>query len=146
MRSAEERDLENILEMSKAFYATTHHARNIPLDEGSVIHLVNLLLEGGILLVAEIDEEVVGMIGGYVHPYIFNNNVMQLGEIVWYVKPEHRATRAGLLLLDCLEAAAKQNGVDYMVMMNFVDGPEVVNRAYTASGYNMTEYAWTKLL
>lgn len=146
VRSACEEDMDDILRMSKSFYDTTHHARNIPLDEESVVRLVEMLLDGGILLVAEVDHKVVGMIAGYVHPYMFNNNVMQLGEIVWYVDPEHRATRAGLLLLEELEAEARRAGVDYMVMMNFVDGPEVVNRAYTAAGYNMTEYAWTKLL
>lgn len=146
IRLATDADLEDVLSMSSEFYATTHHAKNIPLDRNSVVRLVDLLLAGGILLLAEIDDEVVGMIAGYVHPYIFNNNVMQLGEIVWYVKPEHRATKAGIALLDSLEDEARKAGVDYMVMMNFADGPEVVNRLYTAAGYNQTELAWTKLL
>jgi RimJ/RimL family protein N-acetyltransferase len=49
-------------------------------------------------VVAVLDGRVIGMLAGYVTPYYFGNDLIA-SDILWFVAPKHRGSRAGILLL-----------------------------------------------
>ena len=60
--------------------------------------------------VAEQDGRLVGMFMGYVTEYYFGRERLA-HDILWYVLPEVRGSRAGLMLLKAFEDWAKERGV-----------------------------------
>lgn len=55
------------------------------------------------------DRAKLGFIAGMVFPHSFNPSIRVLGELLWWVSPTHRKTRAGLLLLDAFVAWGDQH-------------------------------------
>lgn len=61
------------------------------------------LIEGHIMCVAHSDineQPCVGFIGGILAPHFFNPEVTVLTELFWWVTPDWRNTRTGLMLLE----------------------------------------------
>lgn len=50
----------------------------------------------------------VGAIAGILSPNLYNPKIMNLGELFWYVLPEHRQSRAGLMLLNAFKDKADE--------------------------------------
>lgn len=63
------------------------------------VELTNLMMRCKTVLIVKKDGRPAGVIGGFTSPNMFNPKFTTLVEILWYVVPEHRNTRAGLLLL-----------------------------------------------
>jgi hypothetical protein len=61
--------------------------------------LCRMLIASGTGFIAKSDGVCIGIIGGLLSPNVFNPNITTLSELIWYVIPEYRNTRAGLLLL-----------------------------------------------
>ena len=55
------------------------------------------------------DENLVGMIMGYLTPYYFGNDILATDHL-WYVDPEYRGTRVGLKLLKDFRSWAIKSG------------------------------------
>lgn len=53
-----------------------------------------------VLLVAESSAGIIGFVSGMLHQHLFNPNIIVLTETFWWVKEEHRGSRAGLVLLN----------------------------------------------
>lgn len=71
-------------------------------------HLANKMMVDGTGILALHDGRPVGAIGGVVMPHIYNPNVTVLAELLWYVLPEYRNGRAGLLLLKAFRKLADE--------------------------------------
>lgn len=146
IRQATSEDVNSILAMSKKFYPKTSYASWLPLDDESVIALINLLVDSGIMLIAEEDNKPAGMIGLAVYPFMFNANAMAAGEIVFWVEPEYRARGLGHDLLQVAEGECRKAGVDYIQMRLMADSPQQAAHLYTEHGYRLEETAWSKVL
>lgn len=59
--------------------------------------------------------ETVGFIAGYMFPHIYNPDIKTLVESFWWVRPEHRRSGAGLMLLDTYIEFGKKNA-DWVIM------------------------------
>lgn len=146
IRDAEEDDVEAIVAMSEKFYATTYYTEFAPFDADSCSHIILGLITAGTLLVAEVEGKLVGMIGVVVHPFLFNVNVVQASEIVWWLDPDYRKTNTAKMLMQAMENRAKEQYVDLMLMINLDNSPPAAKVLYTNLGYKNTENAWTKVL
>lgn len=62
----------------------------------------------GTAFVAKQGSMCVGAIGGLLVPNIFNSKLKTLAEVFWYVLPDYRNSRAGLLLLKAFEEKADE--------------------------------------
>lgn len=144
VRPATALDTERIVEMGRAFYAATHYARTVPYDETSAAALAKMLREAGILLVAEADGYVVGMIGLFVAPHPFNVAYRTANEVAFYVDHSARGGRAAFALLRAAEAEARQAGASVMQMMLMHDSPEVAVRLYEHAGFFHSETCYSK--
>ena len=99
-------------ELSDIVWAVEVAAYNSITQDAKREELVNLkrwyelgkiIDEHGIGFIAWKGEERVGMIGSLIAPNIFNPEIRTSTILVWYVLPEHRKSRASLLLFKEME-------------------------------------------
>ena len=147
IREATLGDLPRVLEMGEQFYMAAGWQTFVEWDATSVESTLAFLIdsETGCLLVADVDGEIVGMIGGMVAPHYYNFSVITGQELFWWAKPEYRG--AGGDLFDALETWAKAVGATMFTMVA-VDKfrPSVMARVYRSKGYapDSGDWHWTK--
>ena len=86
----------------------------------------------------------VGIIGGVLHPNVFNSEVMMLSEYFWYVVPEHRNGRAGAELLLAYEKAGREEAD--VLCMTLLDTTRGIEDNLIKRGYVMKERTFAKWL
>lgn len=93
-------DTEWILEQLKIFSSTYETKFSLfPKSYESAQEIIFKLIEGQIVLIAETDNsERAGFIAGVLAPHYFNQDIMTLSELFWWVEEKHRGSRAGLML------------------------------------------------
>lgn len=93
-------DIEWILEQLKIFSSTYKtKAELFPKSYETAKEVIHKIIEGQIILVAENDKgQSVGFIAGILSPHYFNQDIMTLSELFWWVDEEYRGSRAGLML------------------------------------------------
>lgn len=110
IRQATAADIDSIVNMSRKFYATTDDAAHVPFCEETVRNLSAMLADSHIMLVAENEGEIVGMLGAYVAPGMFNASVSGAHEVVWYVEEIARDLGVGRKLLQAADKERKARG------------------------------------
>lgn len=78
------------------------------VDLERMYEITNNMLSGGTAWVVKCDGENVGAIGALLTPNLFNPRITTLVELFWYVLPEYRNTRAGVLLLKAFEEKGEE--------------------------------------
>lgn len=146
IRRATEADADRCVAMGGHFYATAYYAETIPYDPASGRVIFDYLLTQGILLVAEAEGAIVGMVGLVVAPFIFNTAHRSAHEVMWWVEPGRRASGAGLALLRAIEPAAREAGVVMIQMMNLASSPEHTSKIYERLGFKHSESSFSKAI
>ena len=84
-----------------------------------------------------------GCLVGYIAPSVWCNKTFGLYEMVWYVKPEHRDSRAGYKLYKKFEEYTKE--LKLLGRVSFVMMGEFESRInYEKRGYKRMEKMWIK--
>jgi GNAT superfamily N-acetyltransferase len=110
------------------------------LLEGSVAHLetlIDVLLEGGAIFVADNGADVVGMIAGVTQTHPITGAVTAT-EFAWWVEPEFRGSSAGGRLLKAFEGWARFQRAAVIQMIAPV-GAEELEGFYRRRGYEEVE-------
>ncbi len=146
VRAATHVDFPRIVQMGRAFWAQTPY-RDIPYCPDSIMETCAMMLAQRLLLVAEMNDRVVGAVGAMASPLYANKSVLVGAELFWWVEPEYRNTGVGKLMLKGIEDAAREAGISRFSMMAF-DDIEVEKAAaiYARVGYNPTERTFGKVL
>jgi len=139
-------DIPRITEMSEAFYETTDYSKYIPLDLDDVFNIASSLINTGVMMVAVVDGEVVGMIGLAVIPFMFNTAFKGAHEVVFWVEPSARRTGVGVELNRAIEPICKELGVKPIVMAELETSHPHVASMYKLLGYNRSEISHTKVI
>ena len=99
------------LENFSDFYGTHHQLFGTAESSAQV---VQFMIEKHVVFVCErSDVGPIGFISGFVNPHIYNPDMNVLTEAWWWVLPEFRGTKAGLLLLNSFTEWGKEN-VDWI--------------------------------
>lgn len=146
VRKATLADVPAVVRMSASFYATTSYAGWADFNPDTVEKLAESLARDHLLLVADHDGEVVGMVGLYVAPFMFNADKRAAYEVVWWVDPAGRSTGAGKALLGAIEPACKEAGCHAIQMVHLANSPPQAAMLYERAGYANTESSYTKVL
>ncbi len=146
VRAATADDVAAIVEMSERFYATTSYVEVAEFCPHSVEDIVALLIDTGVMLLAEEGGAVVGMVGLAVAPFPFNNAVINACEVVWWVKPEAQGNGAGKALLAAIEPACREKGVGLIQMIHLASSPPQAAAIYERMGYKPTESSYSKVI
>lgn len=146
IRAATRGDIPRIVEMAEQFYATTAYPAIAPLAKESAAGLAIVLMDSGVLLVAEVGDRVVGMVGLFLEPFTFNVAVKVATEVVWWVDPDAQGEGAGRELLAAIEPACKARDAQVVRMMCLASSPPQAAALYARMGYAPSEHAFTKQL
>lgn len=146
IRPATESDLRRIVEMSERFYPHTSYYlySQIPLEAHDAALVAEAVMANGCLMVAEVDGQVVGMIGVIFIPFMFNPKYIHAGEIIWWVEPEYWSQGLGEELLLSIEPKCKESGVRHIQMIDLVNSHLSAAKLYEKHGYILTERSYTK--
>lgn len=125
------------------FYLTLPYA-DVPYCEESATRWLAMLRERGVLLIAEIDGEPVGMAAGLFAPFIFNDQFRVGQELFWWIEPDYRSYGIGRELLAELELAAHNAGCIRWSMIAIEGTQDHVGKLYERAGYAPAERAYTK--
>ena len=92
------------------------------------------------------DDEIVGMLIGFVTPCFFSS-VLQAVEITWYIAPEHRGSKMAISMIEDYERWAEDRGAICANLMNLeVLKGDKVARFYGRLGYKLVENTFMKEL
>lgn len=139
-------DFSKVLPLAQKFYAEHPHSSTMEFDMESAYRLYLDLVEHGFIVLAWEEQEVVGMLGMMVGPFILNKNYKVATEVLWWVAPEHRQGRKGLAMLKLAEQLAKIDGCHSVTMSSLTVGPDGVNSVYVHRGYYEMEKSFVKEL
>lgn len=151
IRPAVPEDIFRLAEMGQAFFAEAGFAEKVGIegqrltfDLESFGRTVGALIDGGVILVAEKDGEVIGMAAAGFAPAWWNYNVITGQELFFYCDPAHRKG-TGQKLMVALEEAAQERGV-VLFSMSAEEGlrSEALARLYRGRGYFPTEKLFWK--
>lgn len=146
VRNATPADVPAIVRMSERFYETTSYCAWADFNAETVEALSQNLIDNHVMLVAEHEAEVVGMVGLFVAPFMFNSERVGAYEVVWWVEPEGRASGAGRALLSAVPAACEARGCAAVQMVHLANSPPQAGALYESAGYRHTESSYTKVL
>lgn len=146
IRPATSADVPRIVEMSRLFYASTSYAEWADFNEETVANLATSLLNDHVMLVAEVDGKVYGMVGLFVAPHMFNVDVKAAYEVVWWVEPESQGAGVGKALLQAIEPACREKGAVAIQMVHLSSSPPAAALIYERMGFRHTESSYTRVV
>jgi GNAT superfamily N-acetyltransferase len=148
IRPAEQSDLRRIVEMSERFYPHTSYwtVSKIPFNPEHVAVFASGLIDNGLMNVATLNDEVVGMIGLIFIPFIFNPEYIHAGEIIWWVEPECWKHGIGEMLLDSIDEPCRESGAVHIQMIDLPNSTLSAAKMYEKKGYILTERSYTKVV
>jgi len=137
-RLVTDKDIPTVVEMAREFYTSTIY--DIPFDDVSVYHNIQLSMEYDLCFIAEKNGEPAGFILGVVSPFLVNRDHFVCAELAWWVLEPFRNTSAAIKLLKSLEKGAKEAGCTTLSMMSLQNmDADKVDLIYTKLGYEMAE-------
>lgn len=142
IREAFDADRPRLIEMGARFARESMYGQLFPGITLAVIEaLVDACRTQGVVYVAEVDKQVVGMIAGMPVVAALTGELM-VDEIVWWVDPEQRAGRVGPMLLKALEAWTYK--IDAVVLKMVAPAGSQVGQYLGRHGYTAVEVAYMK--
>lgn len=145
VRQATKDDLAAVALLGKRFHQYTAWANKVPYSVEGGIAWANLMLDAGLLIVADDGDQLVAVVGGLAAPFL-NNPAYTLGsELLWWVNEEHRNSGLGKQLITAIEDAAKTAGCDFWLMVSLeAVEPEKAGAVYERLGYRLIEHSYMK--
>lgn len=100
------------------------------------------ILEDDTGFIAREGDGFVGAIAGVLTPNLFNPDLTVLAEVMWYVLPEYRKTRAGLLLLNAFIEKGEQEA-DETTFSLLKESP-IKTETLEKRGFQLSEFSFIK--
>lgn len=146
IRKANETDIPRIEELSKRFYYTTDYVKFAPHSPEAIRFLTETLVKDGVVLVAQLEDEVVGVAGLILTPFMFNHSIIGAYEVVFYIEPEAQGLGVGGELLSAIEPACREAGASLVQMIHLHNSPPQAAKMYEKLGYRYSESCYSKVL
>lgn len=147
IRQANKFDMEQIVRMLKSYRekAPAQFLKDANNREHIDKLLGNILAGAGFILLAEKNEDVVGMVIAAQHPNIWNPDVTQVSEIAFWIDEEHRGGKLAHRLLhgyiqQC-EEWKQENRIQFFSISKMTSSPDL---SYDKFGFEKLEETWIK--
>lgn len=146
IRKGNKFDMPEVLQMIQDFQNQTNTPQSLkePLD---MIHLNKLyhhiILGGGICLIAEHDNKIMGMMLGLKNGSVWFPSQLTLCELMIYVKPEHRNSTVGGRLVKAYNKYAEEMRENKEIVQYTISVTQPFGKMnYEKLGYKKTEEIW----
>jgi len=137
VRKATLEDVHWIAQEMKIF--ADEYISDIPLyhSDEYIINLIENIITNHVCYVAEDDTGLVGVVAGLVNKHIYNPDITQLIELVWWVPKDKRGTGAGKALLDAYTAWGKKYA--HWTVFSHAPNTPVGEEIFLKKGYKLLE-------
>lgn len=136
------KDLEWFVEIAATRMLLEELKRPELLNEDHLYRLSHYGMTSGTCLVAKSDGVPIGAVGAILAPNMFNPDITTLVEVMWYVLPEYRNTRAGALLLKSFEELGKELADEST--LSLLESSVVNRQSMLKRGWHVGEVAFRK--
>jgi GNAT superfamily N-acetyltransferase len=147
IRQANKFDAEAIVQMLKSYreQAPTQFLRDANNRDHIDKLLANIFAGAGFILLAEKDEQIVGMVIAAQHPNIWNPDVSQVSEIAFWLDEAHRGGKLAHRLLHAYiqqcEKWKQENRIQFFSISKMNNSPDL---SYDKFGFEKLEETWIK--
>jgi hypothetical protein len=112
-------------------------------DQSSAVKiLTNILAGAGIALVAEKNDQAIGMLLAYKVPFLWDNSKFIMNEIAYWVEVEHRGSTAGYRLLAEYVKYCEKLKEENMIANYTLSQMEGQSLNYSRFGLKPIEHTW----
>lgn len=149
IRKAVNDDIDEMLSHVDEFFSMSGYADLMEANLLSIkIFLHNLINEfENILLVALINDEIVGGIGAKLYPSHVNYFHKTGCELIYWVRPKYRTSQAAIKLLRAVEREAIKKGAESFCMVALESSDPIrTGNFYKKYGYKLNEHFYYKEL
>ena len=143
VRFASPDDMPRILQLGAELHKNVPYSYIAYSDDSQ--HALGFMLASNLLLVAEDDGGVFGVIGGVSAPVTFNPSKVFVQELIFWVTPSKANKGAGKALLEGFELAAKAVGADVLFVSSLkTQLHKKTKKLYESMGFKEAEVAYAK--
>ncbi len=146
VRVANSNDIPALVPLYMKFYETTDYNKIYQADIETITLLTDYIIQEGAMVVAEVDNIIVGSAGAYIGPATFNKNIRVATEVIFYLDPDVRGNSIAPILIWELEKQCKELGALSLQMMRLRNSSEKIDELYQLNGYRPSEFNFTKRL
>ncbi len=148
IRLATHEDIPYILALAEVFFNSSLIAKaGAVFDWNGTEDLFEDLEEQELIVVAEIDDKIVGFILLDLSPTIGSFDIIQGNELAFYVEPGYRGEGIGRELILGAEEVLRQHGAQvYSMSSMMTSDPQVAHKLYQDLGFIHTESTYSKVL
>lgn len=144
IREARLTERRELLTMCLHFLDGTQYGAMFQVVPAALEAVVDSVFAQGVAVVAEVDGQLVGMLGALALEHPFSREV-EMHELAWWVEPRYRSGACGPQMLGYLEHWTTTKGISVLKMVAPNDNP-VVGRFLKRLGYRPVETAFVKVL
>lgn len=146
IRRATEYDLAALHGLGAEFHAVSPWLGRFDVDDFATLWKGFFSVDFGVIFIAERDGEIVGSIGGVIHPRPYDlKGPLIAEEFFWFVKADARG--CGISLYRKFEEWAKRRGAVELQMCHLIESmPDKLERFYKHEGYSLIEKRYAKTL
>lgn len=114
------------------------------INRRQLYFLVDKMIDEGTGLICKYKGQPIGALGALLFPNTFNPEIASLVEVIWYVLPEYRHTRAGAMLLK--RYATLGDGIANELTLSTLPSSQVNNKSLEKMGFFLEEFGHRKIL
>jgi GNAT superfamily N-acetyltransferase len=145
IRNATEADVETIVKMARHFIAFAPHAAVAEYDDEDLANAARACMQHGLLIVAEQDNEIIGMLLGIISSLWFARRTLWASELAWWVEPAARGGTAGIRLVTAFQDWARDQGAKVVAMSSLhLDHDGRVGNVLERMGFSPSEHTYIK--
>lgn len=146
IRRAKPEEIDRLVSYGRTFWhQTLYYEDGVDYDVPSVRSFTRFLLDQGLVLYAEKDGVLVGLMLVVIGPFPMNNNFSAATEWVFYVDPSVRKEGIAQKMILKTETLLREAGVKYLSLISLSNvEPEAAEGLYKSLGYRHTETSFTK--
>jgi GNAT superfamily N-acetyltransferase len=145
IRNATEADVDTIVKMARHFIAFAPHAAVAEYDDEDLANAARACMQHGLLIVAEQDNEIIGMLLGIVSGLWFAPRTLWASELAWWVEPAARGGTAGIRLVTAFQDWAREQGAKVVAMSSLhLDHDTRVGNVLERMGFEQSEHTYIK--
>ncbi len=137
-------DFADIKRMAKAFFEASPYVE-FGVDDSRVEELIHVFLQDGqdnkVLILWTADGKPVGVLAAAAETNLFNNQRMA-GELIWWIDPEHRKSKAAGEMLKAYDYWWKTLGCQFGTLVDLMGNLDVY---YKRKGYRRQEATYLKV-
>ena len=147
VRRALVEDIERVADLGQKFFDESGYVGLIEFDRPTILDLIEKSFDDQYnfgIFVAETDL-IIGIAGIMAVPFFFNRNHSIAQELFWYVEPDERGGRAGIMLYHAIDQWVRQKASTILGMTALEnESRESVESFYKKMGFKPSDHGWIK--